>query len=426
MKRIITGTLCLSAACCALPLLSSAFADGAPLKLISSGATRKVGGYLPVRLQLTSEKPEGARVLPEGLKSPLYGVVSLGPLEKPNRFNLLFDDPEGAMPVLYADSNGNGDFSDDARPEWKPVEYAGANGLKLIRRQGSVDFAVKFDGGAETLRLQMYKFDPTDPGRAAYRNLLLFYTDFAREGKVEIGGKSYSTLLWDRSARGDFRGNPAGPSSGVTLLIDRNEDGSFDSRYEGFDVRKPFNLGGTTYEISGLSASGASLTVVKSSKEVAEVAIPPRIEVGKPALAFERPSTEGKKISFPSTYKGKIVLLDFWATWCGPCIKELPHLTAAYKKFHESGFEVLGISLDRENAAEKLASFTKQHEMPWAQVYDGKFWDAEIAKMYGVDSIPRAYLVDGDTGMILATGNDLRGAKLEETIEKALKVKGLK
>ena len=125
-------------------------------------------------------------------------------------------------------------------------------------------------------------------------------------------------------------------------------------------------------------------------------------------------------MKFPGKYKGKLVLLDFWATWCGPCREELPNLTAAYKKFHGQGFEVLGVSLDQAKAEEKLAKFTKDNEMPWPQVYDGKFWSAAVAKQYGIESIPSAFLVDGETGEIVATGDRLRGTALAGTLEKAL------
>jgi thiol-disulfide isomerase/thioredoxin len=120
-------------------------------------------------------------------------------------------------------------------------------------------------------------------------------------------------------------------------------------------------------------------------------------------------------------------MLDFWATWCPPCRAEIPGLVAAYNKYHPQGFEVLGVSLDKKGDDEKLAAFTKDQKMPWPQVFDGKYWTAQVAVQYDVRSIPAAFLVDGDTGVIVATGNDLRGEQLEGTLEKALakKKKGM-
>ena len=103
---------------------------------------------------------------------------------------------------------------------------------------------------------------------------------------------------------------------------------------------------------------------------------------------------------------------------------EVPNLAKVYEKLHPKGFEILGISLDQKDSIDKLASVTKDKNMTWPQVYDGKYWQADIAQLYAVNSIPRAYLVDGDTGMILANGETLRGDALEVTIEKALAKKG--
>src|SRR5262249_23091530 len=125
------------------------------------------------------------------------------------------------------------------------------------------------------------------------------------------------------------------------------------------------------------------------------------------------------------SYKGRIVMLDFWATWCGPCLGELPHITQAYKQFHTKGFDILGVSLDQPDMAEKLAAFTKEKEMPWPQIYEGKFWDVSLVKLHGITSIPFAMLVDGDTGEVLASGNELRGPQLLTAVEKALSKKGL-
>jgi thiol-disulfide isomerase/thioredoxin len=144
---------------------------------------------------------------------------------------------------------------------------------------------------------------------------------------------------------------------------------------------------------------------------------------GQKAPAFEVKTMDGKTVKFPGDFKGKVVLLDFWATWCGPCKAELPNIIAAYQQYHSKGLEILGISLDRENAEANLAAFTKDKNMPWPQVYDGNFWRAALAVQFGVRSIPKALLVDGDSGIILAEGDEARGSKLAPVIKKALAAK---
>lgn len=138
------------------------------------------------------------------------------------------------------------------------------------------------------------------------------------------------------------------------------------------------------------------------------------------ATPFEAESTTGAKVSFPADYKGKVVMLDFWATWCGPCVAEVPNLTKVHADLKPKGFEVLGISLDNERTKDKLAAFTQEKGMTWTQICDGKGWDAELGRLYGVRAIPSCFLVDGTTGKILAKGTELRGASLRPTIEKAL------
>jgi hypothetical protein len=101
----------------------------------------------------------------------------------------------------------------------------------------------------------------------------------------------------------------------------------------------------------------------------------------------------------------------------------LPNVTAAYQQYHSQGLEIVGISLDRENAKTTLASFTKENNMPWPQIYDGKFWRAALVVQYGVRSIPMALLVDGDSGIILAKEDEVRGPKLAPAIKKALAAK---
>lgn len=131
---------------------------------------------------------------------------------------------------------------------------------------------------------------------------------------------------------------------------------------------------------------------------------------------FSEKDLAGAPLS-PSALKGKVVLVDFWATWCGPCRAELPNVIAAYQKHHKEGFEIIGVSLDSDR--DKLDAFLKKTEgMTWPQYFDGQGWGNKLAAQYGVESIPFAVLI-GKDGKII--GKELRGEALETAIAAALK-----
>lgn len=121
-------------------------------------------------------------------------------------------------------------------------------------------------------------------------------------------------------------------------------------------------------------------------------------------------------INFAEDFKGKVVLLDFWATWCGPCRIDMPHVVDMYKKHHKNGFEIIGISLDRSREA--LDRYVKANDMNWPQYFDGKYWQNDIAMKYMVRAIPATFLIDKQ-GVIRY--RSLRGRQLEEAVDKLMK-----
>lgn len=125
-------------------------------------------------------------------------------------------------------------------------------------------------------------------------------------------------------------------------------------------------------------------------------------------------SVDGRKVDM-AELRGKVVLLDFWATWCPPCVAEAPKLVETYKKFHERGLEIIGISLDQNREA--LEKFTKDNGMTWPQFFDGKGWDNEFAQRFKIQSVPTMWLFGRDGRLKDASA---RGERLDSLIENAL------
>jgi len=365
-------------------------------KFVAKGATKKAGGYRPIQAELKEEKGEGVEVQPFGMSAPKYGVLKLGE----NSYGFIIDEPEGKLAALYVDGNRDGDYTNDSEASWNPRS---ARRLTMYFGTAEVDLAEGVKG-----TVQLYRFDPKDPQREKLKNTLLYYADYGQEVTIPLDDKKCSTFV------------AGSPDEQTQLWIDRDGNGQQSVKRETVRIGKPFNYTGTTYQID---VAKGKLTLTKAADAVPLTPLPPELKIGKPSLPFAAKTMDGTKIDFPKTYAGKLVMLDFWATWCGPCIAELPNVKDAYSNWHEHGFEILGISFDEADQEKEVAAFTKKNDMPWQQIYEGKVWDTTLGELYDVGGIPFVLLIDGDTGEILATERDLHGPTLSAFIGKALEKK---
>ena len=353
--------------------------------------------------------PASSAKLPSGITQAEYGAITLGPANSRREHSFIIDQPDGLKPRLFVDSNADGDLTNDPPAKWERRIYKHDDGKEEVSAEGSFRVELLFPGEAPlTLQLRAYRFGTGMPNRP--QNVLLYYSDYVRAGNITLAGKTYAALLCDDDCKGDFS------ASTSSLRLDLNGDNRYDWRSEKYSVKDAFNIGGVTYELAGLPPDGDSFRIIQSSRTAPESKPAPVLATGKQSLPFDATTLDGAKISMPSSFKGKVLLLDFWATWCPPCVTEAPHVLAAYHKHRSAGLEILGISLDQDKS--KFTTFLKEKRITWPQVFDGKSWDTAIAKLYNIQSIPSTFLIDGDTGRILAVG--ARGTGLEPAIAKAL------
>jgi peroxiredoxin len=171
--------------------------------------------------------------------------------------------------------------------------------------------------------------------------------------------------------------------------------------------------------INALDTSVAKVPVITDLK--AKVAIMKTVAVGQKAPDFTLNDVNDKPVALSSKIgKSKLLLVDFWASWCGPCRNENPNVVKAWTEYNKKGFDIFSVSLDREGEKDKWLQAIKDDKLTWTHVSDLKYWNCAAAKLYAVSSIPANFLLD-ETGTIIA--RNLRGEELGKKVKELLAAK---
>lgn len=292
------------------------------------------------------------------------------------------DDADGY--VLLADWNANGDLSDE-----KPLRFEHVDGKPTLRiereeRDGSISYPV-------SMKLMLDWVVP--PTKTEKQLALKIYSRTTRTG--ELTAPAGKPIAFRLTGGAGFYSEPF-----HTVAFDLDGDGAFDPETEVFRVREKYvNIGATSYEFV-VDPHGDRLTL-NPLTEYRPSRVP--LTPGSPAPDFSFVDLSGQTRKL-SDYRGKVVLLDFWGVWCKPCVAEAPKLVAAYEKYRDRGFEIIGI--DTLDTREKVLAFLDEHNMRWVQTMEAE--KGPIQTLYRVSGFPTYFLVGADGRITVgSTGSSL-------------------
>lgn len=427
-----------------LLVIAIALASAAPLSSPARGAAGQTGdieiqladktGILPiVQIPANLPIPLGPNPGEELLATPkdLGGSVLYGMLQNGSPDGVLtlavYRQPDGTEQVIL-DLNDNEDLTDDQRFTWSGSYGPRAGGLPTLPSfKTQIQRPCPAAHSVLDLSITLRRFEKDKAAASVSLGLtngIIANLDSYREGTVQIGAKTYKVALLPVVLAGS---DSPFTHPGAGFVIDLNGDGRLDGHPfrggERYRAGVPFTIGDRSYKVKEASCDGHR--VVLTPVDPKAIAPPPKPSPvgqapgpGERAPDFALATIDGDTVRL-SDLRGKVVLLDFWATWCGPCRLEMPYVKSAFDRYHDRGLEIIGVSLD--NTPTEVRAYTKMSGMSWPQILQGRGTMTPLKQSYGIRTIPAAFLID-QQGMVAATHP--RGDHLLQSIENLLAGEG--